>query len=107
MNISLARFLIAAVLIGGGILVMIVETFGIFRLHYVLNRMHAAAMGDSLGIFLITAGLVVIYGISFSSLKILAVLALFWFASPTCAHLLSKLEVSTNQHLEDECEVPQ
>ena len=98
MNISLIRFIIAAVLIMIGILIMVIQTFGVFKLSYALNRMHAAAMGDSLGI--------VIYGISFASLKLLTVLVVFWFASPVCSHLLAKLEVSTNEQIEDECEVP-
>lgn len=106
MNISVLRFIIAAVLIIIGILIMVIQTFGIFRIHYVLNRMHSAAMGDSLGTLMIMAGLIVIYGFSYASLKLLFILILFWFASPVCAHLLAKLEVSTNERLEEECEVP-
>ena len=102
MNISLIRFIIAAVLIMIGILIMVIQTFGVFK----LNRMHAAAMGDSLGIMMIVLGMMVIYGISFASLKLLTVLVVFWFASPVCSHLLAKLEVSTNEQIEDECEVP-
>lgn len=106
MNISLAQFIIAAVLIMIGILIMAIQTFGVFKLHYVLNRMHAAAMGDSLGIFMIILGLIVIFGVSYASVKLMLVLVLFWFASPVCSHLLTKLEVSTNEHLDEECEVP-
>ena len=86
--------------------VMVIQTFGVFKLNYALNRMHAAAMGDSLGIMMIVLGMMVIYGISFASLKLLTVLVVFWFASPVCSHLLAKLEVSTNEQIEDECEVP-
>lgn len=107
MNISLARFMIAAVLIMIGILIMAIGTLGVFKLHYVLNRMHAAAMGDSLGIFMIILGLIVIFGLSYASVKLLFVLVLFWFASPVCSHLLTKLEVSTNERLDEECEVPE
>ena len=106
MNISLIRFIIAAVLIMIGILIMVIQTFGVFKLNYALNRMHAAAMGDSLGIMMIVLGMMVIYGISFASLKLLTVLVVFWFASPVCSHLLAKLEVCTNELIEDECEVP-
>ena len=106
MNISSIRFVIAAVLIMMGIMIMMIQTFGVFKLKYVLNRMHAAAMGDSLGIMMIIFGMIIIYGISFASLKLLTVLVLFWFASPVCSHLLAKLEVSTNEQIEEECEVP-
>ena len=101
MNISLIRFIIAAVLIMIGILIMVIQTFGVFKLNYALNRMHAAAMGDSLGIMMIVLGMMVIYGISFASLKLLTVLVVFWFASPVCSHLLAKLEVSKNDWFEN------
>ena len=106
MNISSIRFIIAAVLIMTGIMIMMIQTFGVFKLKYVLNRMHAAAMGDSMGMLMIILGMIVIYGISLASLKLLTILVLFWFASPVCSHLLAKLEVSTNEQIEEECEVP-
>ena len=107
MSISPLRFVFAAVLIMIGILIMVIQTFGIFKIHYVLNRMHSAAMGDSLGIFMIIMGLIIVFGPSYASVKLFAVVVLFWFASPVCSHLLAKLEVSTNEHLEEECEVPE
>ena len=107
MSISPVRFIIAAILIMIGILIMVIQTFGVFRLKYALNRMHAAAMGDSLGIMMVILGMMVIYGFSCASLKLLTVLIVFWFASPVCSHLLAKLEVSTNEQIEEECEVPE
>ena len=62
MSISSVRFIIAAILIMTGILIMVIQTFGVFRLKYALNRMHAAAMGDSLGIMMVILGMMVIYG---------------------------------------------
>ncbi len=106
MSISIVRFIIAAILIMMGIIIMAIQTFGVFKIKYVLNRMHAAAMGDSLGIFLIVLGLIVIYGLTLTSAKLFFVIVIFWFASPVCSHLLTKLEVSTNDKLEEECEVP-
>ena len=106
MSISLVRFIPAAVLIVLGVAVMVIEVIGIFKIKYVLNRLHAAAMGDSLGFLLIAAGVCVLYGFSFSSLKILCVLLLSWVASSTCSHLLSGFEVLTNDKLSEECEIP-
>ncbi|MCD8333859.1 MAG: monovalent cation/H(+) antiporter subunit G [Clostridiales bacterium] len=107
MELSLIRFVIAAILITGGVAVMCIATFGVFRLNTAMKRMHAAAMGDSLGILLVMLGIMVVYGLSASTLKVLAILALFWCASPVCSHLVAKLEAMTNLNLEDECEVPQ
>ncbi|MCR4903899.1 MAG: monovalent cation/H(+) antiporter subunit G [Butyrivibrio sp.] len=99
------KLIFASLFILAGILVLISGVIGIFRIKYVLNRLHAAAMGDSLGLFLITIGMIIINGISFSSLKLLAIVALFWIASPVCSHLLSAIEVTTNPELEKDCEM--
>lgn len=105
MSISLIRFIPAAVFIVAGIGVMAVGTLGIFRISYVLNRLHAAAMGDSLGLLLVALGLIILYGWSFASLKLLLIVALFWIASPVCSHLLSSLEAFTNDALDQVCEI--
>ena len=44
------RFLAGAALLLMGLGIFVIEMIGVFRFHYVLNRMHAAAMGDTLGI---------------------------------------------------------
>ena len=64
-----------------GLFVFFSAVLGLFRFDYVLNRMHAAAVGDSLGIFFL------------------------WLTSPVCSHLVAEMEVSTVPDLEKECEV--
>ena len=44
------RIVAGMVLVGLGLFVYVVSVFGLFRFQYVLNRMHAAALGDTLGI---------------------------------------------------------
>ena len=105
MSISLFRFLPAAALIAAGLAMTAVSVCGVFRIRYVLNRLHAAAIGDSLGLPLIAAGLAILFGFSAATAKILCIVALFWLASPVCSHLLASLEASTNEHLSDDCEI--
>ena len=100
MTINTVTFFFAALLIIAGMAVLAVGIIGIFRIKYVLNRLHAAAMLDSLGLLLISAGVIVIRGFTYDSAKLLMMIALFWIASPVCSHLLSSLEVFTNQDLE-------
>lgn len=97
--------LLAALLMLGGVAIMLIGTIGVFRFHYVLSRMHAAAMNDTLGILFILLGLSVRNGFCFASVKLLIVIAFLWFASPVCSHLVGYFEVSTNDELEKECEV--
>ena len=89
-------------LIGGGLLLcglvtFIIEIIGVFRFRYVLNRMHAAAIGGTLGIGFALLGLIVISGFNFTSLKLLLVIVFLWFSSPVSSHLIARLEVSTNE----------
>ncbi len=91
------RFLVGAVLLLCGVGIFFVEMIGIFKFKYVLNRMQAAAMGDTLGIGFALLGLIVMNGWNFVSAKLLFVLVFLWFASPVSSHLIARLEVTTNQ----------
>ncbi len=92
-----ARFIIGAILLLCGLGIFVVEMVGIFKFKYVLNRMHAAAMGDTLGIGFALLGLIVMSGFNFTSAKLLFVLVFLWFSSPTASHLIARLEVTTNE----------
>lgn len=101
----MARELIGLFLVGAGVVVMVMAVLGTFRFHYVLNRMHAAAMADTLGTLLILSGLVVMSGFSALSLKMLVVIVFMWMASPVMSHMIARAEVLTHSHIQDECEV--
>lgn len=91
------RFLAGAAFLLCGLGIFLVEMIGVFRFQYVLNRMHAAAMGDTLGIGFALVGLILMSGFSFTSAKLLLVIVFLWFASPVSSHLIARLEVTTNE----------
>lgn len=99
------RFGIAAALMLTGVACMILSVVGVYRFKYVLNRMHAAAIGDTMGILCLLGGVMVIYGLSFETLKLALVIALLWMASPVSSHLISRLEVTTGEDLDEHMEV--
>lgn len=88
-----------------GIVIFFTELFGVFHFKYVLNRMHAAAMGDTLGISSCLIGLMIFSGLNFTTLKMLLIIVFLWFASPVSSHVLSRLEAATNERLSDYCEI--
>lgn len=94
------RFFVGAALLICGLIVFCFELIGVFRFKYVLNRMHAAAMGDTLGIGFALLGLVVMCGLNFTSLKMICVILFLWFSSPAASHLIARLEVSTDEEPE-------
>lgn len=97
------RFIIGTAVLLCGLSIFVIEIFGIFHLKYVLNRMHAAAMGDTLGISISLIGLMIFSGWNFTTLKMALVIVFLWCASPVSSHLIARLEVSTNEELDKYC----
>ena len=91
------REIIAAVFIIAGLLVFICAVFGIFRLKYVMNRIHAAALGDTMGIALICVGLLIMGQNVYHILKYVLIVLFFWLSSPIATHMIGKVEMLTNK----------
>lgn len=100
------RFAVGMGLLATGLGIFALEIFGVYKFKYVLNRMHAAAMGDTLGIGASLTGLILLSGWNVTSLKMALVIVFLWLASPVSSHLISRLEVVTNEHLAEDCELP-
>lgn len=94
------RFLAGAALMLCGMGIFAIEMIGVFRFKYIMNRMHAAAMGDTLGIGFSLLGLILMSGFNFTSLKLLLVIVFLWFSSPVSSHLIARLEVTTDEEKE-------
>lgn len=100
------RFLAGTGLLLVGLGFFALQIFGVYKFSYVLNRMHAAAMGDTLGLGASLVGLILLSGFNITSVKMALVLLFLWMASPVASHLISRLEVVTNEHLAEHCELP-
>lgn len=87
-----------------GLFMFAVELIGVFKFKYVLNRMHAAAMGDTIGLGLCLVGLIILCGFNYTSLKMALIIVFLWLASPVSSHLIARLEVTTNEEIEKFCE---
>ena len=99
------RFILGIGFIITGLLVFVVQLVGVYKFKYILNRMHAAGMGDTMGISLCLIGTMFLYGWGFTTLKVALIVAFLWLASPVSTHLISRLEVTTNENLEEYCKV--
>ena len=51
---------VAYLLIGLGAITYLLSILGVFKMNYVLNRMHVSAIGDTIGMTLIFIGLIII-----------------------------------------------
>ena len=99
------RFLLGIGFIITGLMVFIIQLVGVYKFKYILNRMHAAGMGDTMGISLCLIGTMFLYGWGFTTLKVALIVAFLWLASPVSSHLISHLEVKTNEDLEEYCRI--
>ncbi len=86
------RFYISAALALCGMAAYVTAAVGVLRFRHVLYRMHATAIADTVGILCFTLSAAVCLGVSFTSVKELAVAALMLFTSPVSTHLLAEIE---------------
>ena len=97
--------ILAGLLIGLGLVCCVIAMYGVYRMDYVLSRIHAAAIIDTLGTLLIFLGMILLRGLGWASAKILLILAFQWLTSPVSTHRISKVEVLTNPDYDKHCEV--
>ena len=103
--LDLIRFGLTAALLAAGLFLMATGVIAQFRFKYVLNRMHAASMGDSLGLFLVVVAMCISAPDGWTVVKLLLVSLFVWITSPTGGHLIARLELTSNEHPENEMEV--
>ena len=100
------QFIIGTGCLLTGLAIFVIQLFGVFKFKYVLNRMHAAAMGDTFGIGVSLLGLIILSGLNFTSLKMGLIIVFLWLASPVSSHLISRLEYTIEENIEAYCEMP-
>ncbi len=93
------RFVIVALCMLGGLFTMVCAIIGLYRFDFALNRIHSAAMGDTLSLFLFVLGLVIAIGWDVVALKLVLVLVLQWLTSPLSSHMLAQFEYRADEYL--------
>jgi len=78
--------ILSIIFIAAGLFFLIVAAIGVIRLPDVFSRSHAVSLTDSLGAFLMMAGIALHDGLTKNTLKILVVLALLYILNPVITH---------------------
>ena len=94
------RFFITAALLLLGLFSFVSAVAGVYRFGYVMNRMHAAGIGDTLGLLCVILAMAVSSGINMDTLKLLLLVFFMWFTSPVSTHFLGQVEYFNNQEKE-------
>ena len=100
------RLAAGGMLMLGGLFVFVTSVIGNYRFPDAAARMHSAALGDTLGVMLIFAGLLVLCFSWGFLLKLAIILAIMWVSSPLCSHLIAGMlsEQRTEKKTETEKE---
>ena len=61
-----------------GVALYVIEVIGLYRFDYVVNKMHAAAIGDTLAAFCCLAGLMLLFHDFYAGLKLVLILIFLW-----------------------------
>ncbi len=98
--IDVIRLIACILLTFAGLGCLVSGVVGVYRFKYALNRIHAAALFDTVGILLMALGVMVATGFNLTSVKILVVVAFLWLTSPVSGHLIGRMEITINDDLD-------
>lgn len=94
------RIGIAIALISMGLFVIAVSILGLFRFCDALQRLHAGALADTLGLLLIICGVGVLCGFTTYTLKLVVLILIVWMTNPVSSHLITRMELITGRDIE-------
>ena len=92
-------FFVAAFFLLAAMICYTTAVIGAYRFGFVMNRMHAAGIGDSLGLLSVIISTVVATGFRLDAFKLILLILFMWFTSPASSHFLGQVEYYTNPHL--------
>ena len=92
------RVILAAPFLALGVFIFFSEVLGFYKFRYVMNRMHAAAMGDTLGIGAILIAVAILTGALVPILKLVLILVFMFLTGPVVTHLIAGAEVETHRN---------
>ncbi len=95
------RFALCAACVGAGLLLIAIGILGVFRFRFVLNRMHAAAVIDTLGTVLLLLGLMFAAPSLVWIPRLAALVVILWIGSPLSTHLVGRMELDTDEKAGD------
>ena len=82
--------IIAALLMGLGLIFLVCSMIGMLRLPDFYSRVHASGNRETLGTLLVFLGLAVYNGVSITSAKLLIIMMFVFIGNPIGSHILTK-----------------
>ncbi len=98
MTMHWIRFIFGTICLAFGLFFIVSSVIGNFRFKFALNRMHSAALGDTLGLLGVVLGMCFYHGLNATTVKLLAIVALVWITSPVASHLIMLMEMTIGKY---------
>ena len=92
------KLVIASLFLLLGLFVFLSEVVGFFKFKYIMMRIHAAGIGDTLGIMSIAIAVAILIGTPNAILKLFLVVVFMMLTNPVLTHLLANMEVKLHQN---------
>ena len=92
------RVILAGIFLALAVFIFFSEVLGFYKFKYVMNRMHAAAMGDTLGIGSVLIAVAILTGELVPILKLLLILVFMFLTGPVVTHLIAGAEGETHKN---------
>ncbi|MCR5421277.1 MAG: monovalent cation/H(+) antiporter subunit G [Lachnospiraceae bacterium] len=86
------KFIMAVICMVFAAVMEIIAIYGVYKFKFVMNRMHAAAIGDTLALFLGALGLMLLRSSKWFSYKIIIVVIFLWMTSSISSHVIMRME---------------
>jgi multicomponent Na+:H+ antiporter subunit G len=87
--------ILAVPFILGGLFFFFAGTVGLLRFPDVFTRMHATGKCDTLGAMLMLFGMAIANGMTFTSAKIILIVAFLMLANPTATHAMIRAAINS------------
>lgn len=87
--IDLLRDILAGAFLFAGAFFLLAGAIGLNRMPDLFTRMHAASVGDTLGVSLMLIGMVFLAGFTLVTVKLIFLMAFLLFMGPVASHALA------------------
>jgi multicomponent Na+:H+ antiporter subunit G len=87
------QFILANLVVTAGAFFLLIGSVGLVRLPDFYSRAHATGKSDTLGVILVTLGLVIHQGLTLNGAKIILIMAFVGLTNPTATHALTRAAI--------------
>ena len=92
------RLALASVFLALGLFVFLTEVVGFFKFKYIMMRIHAAGLGDTLGIMSVAIAVAILWAVPNACIKLFLIVGFMMLTGPVLTHLLANIEVRSHQN---------